>query len=416
MAFDEEITPDISDNLSIRSTSTTKYHQERFEDFQKKVLKLFPVLFPPHDVVQVHRIRGGSWNRITGATLSNGARYIVRSPRYPDGAAMIPDQVAVLRFIHRHTTIPVPKTITFDIQTENPLQSAYTIQNWLDGRSLRTEMLETDVSDRMALARAVVDLMGKMYVTEPFPSPGVICAQDSSAETVVLSLPCPTGSPIIPSPPITDALTFLTSCYDLYSKEAEDRGDEGTPHYMKRLKAAAIALHAERPFSNRFCIMHPDFEPRNILVQKTADGEYEATAALDYDGAFVGPIEAIWSPPQWLWTWDLEDSGGDNEKRATLEPTLPETKAVKAYVEEELDRRFPGFMETWRAGFVARELVHFTIHDLDDDDRANRLLGLIPDSSSSNSSYEDGEATSEDVLLAVDPEGQAAFPDGDITL
>lgn len=371
-----------SSSDSIRTTTTAVYEQEPFETYQLKVKQLLQSLFPPCQAVQVHRIKGGSWNRITGATLSDGTRYIIRNPRVEGTESDIPDQVATLRYIQRNTPIPVPTVFHFDVSYDNILRYPYVVQNWVGGRTLREVMYETDVSSRMAIAKAVVHLMVKMYSTSYFNAAGAIRAENPlSAESVVLGLPgCGSGA-IIPPRPITDSLTFFTACFDMYRKDAFQRTDKAAACYSKLAKRAVIAIHAERPFSNRFCIMHPDFEPRNILVHQTEDGEYVVDALLDYDGAVVAPVEAVWSLPHWLWTWDLEDSDSDEPDDALqyAEPGMPETKEVKAYVENELDRQIPGFMEIWRRGEVLRKLLDYAVNGLSMWERAEKVLGPLPE-------------------------------------
>lgn len=82
----------------------------------------------------------------------------------------------------------------------------------------------------------------------------------------------------------------------------------------------------------------------------------------------------------WLWTWELDD-GDEDEDLAKRDPTGPETKEVKLYVERELDECLPGFMAVWRNGATTRELLYFAINDFRDAPRADKPLGSFTDAS-----------------------------------
>lgn len=147
--------------------------------------------------------------------LSSGARYIIRNPRSDATDVDVPDQVATLRHLKSHTPIPVPSMLRFDPTLINPLVRPYTVQNWAGGRNLRELLDEGDLGSRMAIAKAVVQLMVKMYSTEYFHEAGAIRAQaTASADSIVLGLPGPTEFAIRPPASIADALTFLTPYYD----------------------------------------------------------------------------------------------------------------------------------------------------------------------------------------------------------
>ncbi|KAG9009157.1 hypothetical protein FRB90_008527 [Tulasnella sp. 427] len=378
------------------SASTEVYEDQRpFTSHAPLICKLAEELFYPDKVAEIEHMRGGGFNRVTGVTLSTGRRLVIRSPRFNEEADQVDvlDQAAVLRYLKTHSSIPLPNILYFSGSSDNHIQWPYMVQDRVEARSLHWFLSNLEPNDLMSMAREVVEVTSRICSTA-FPSAGVIHANaPPRTDGIRFTLPGLAHEVPTPETPYYDASSFLSDCFNtqISSRRAVYASDTWVTGYLKRIKAFAMELAVEKPFTNRFSLWHPDFEPRNILARKLDSGEFVIEAVLDFDGAVSAPIEMAWTLPHWLWTWDAELRHGDVE-RADETPEDDERQMVKDFVETEMERRVPGFMEVWRTGKSARELFYFALNGFNHGQhlfkRANALLGL---GSEDNLGYIDSE-------------------------
>ena len=156
-------------SLTDSRTSTLKYDQEPFNQYQIRVKSLCHMLWPAEprvatsergvggatksrilDAVRVKTLRrflspsfekefviehldGGTYNRVVGISvkdtgINDSKNLILRAPR-PDMAAYghIEREVAILRYVRQNTTLPVADAISLDVTANNPLESGYVV-------------------------------------------------------------------------------------------------------------------------------------------------------------------------------------------------------------------------------------------------------------------------------------------------
>lgn len=147
--------------------------------------------------------------RLTGDTFSTRARDIIRAPCFDGAYKEVPNQMAVLGYIQQHTIIPVPTVFQFDPTPDKILGSVSAVQSWVDGRSLYDVMMETDFDDSMGIAKAIMELMSKMYATNlsrPLVSsvPKTQLHNPSASEFPTL----PAQASNIPTLPLPDLLIY----------------------------------------------------------------------------------------------------------------------------------------------------------------------------------------------------------------
>ncbi|KAF9509458.1 hypothetical protein BS47DRAFT_1365261 [Hydnum rufescens UP504] len=316
-------------------SSSVVYGQESFSTFSTKVEALMIALFPFAQVLDIERMTGGGYNRIIGVHLSNHERYVLRIPRLHPRFNELSNQVAVLRYIKDHSTIQVPSVVHFDTTNQNPLGWSYALQCRIEGLPLSEYMPDLVSGDWNSLTDQVA------YVTSQicsltFPSIGILRAKAPD----------------------------------------DDPNAIWTPSLMRRLKDAVVALAAKQPFSNRFSLLHEDYEARNFLVTKNESGRFVVQAILDFDGAVAAPIEAAWPFPHWLWTWDVRAKEGISDLADAI-PESEERKQIKEYFEDQIEHLVPGFMTARANNWEIRELFYFATNGLisnEDDRRAQKYL------------------------------------------
>jgi hypothetical protein len=337
-------------------------------------------LFPFARVLDIERMTGGGYNRIIGIHLSNHERYVLRIPRLHSSFNELSNQVAVLRYIKEHSTIQVPSVLHFDTTNQNPLGGSYTLQCRIEALPLSDYMPDLMSGDWKSLTDQVAYVTSQIC-TLTFPSIEILRAKapgDGSALRFGLPPRLRKRGCDFTASPFNDTLAYLKECFDIHIDNSlfEDPNAIWTPSLMRRLKDAVVALAAKHPFSNRFSLLHEDYEARNFLVTKNESGRFVVQAILDFDGVVAAPIEAAWPFPHWLWTWDVREKEGISDLADAI-PESEERKQIKEYFEDQIEHLVPGFMTARANNWEIRELFYFATNGLisnEDDRRAQKYL------------------------------------------
>ncbi|KAF9514077.1 hypothetical protein BS47DRAFT_1382177 [Hydnum rufescens UP504] len=348
-------------------SSSVVYGQESFSTFSTKVEALTIALFPFAQILDIERMTGGGYNRIIGVHLSNHERYVLRIPRLHPSFDELSNQVAVLRYIKEHSTVQVPSVVRFDTTNQNPLGWSYALQCRIEGLPLSDYMPDLVSGDWKSLTDQVA------YVTSQicsltFPSIGILRAEaPGDVSALRFGLPPQFREPDYDTPasPFDNTLAYLKQCFDIHIDNSlfEDPNAIWTPSLMRRLKDAVVALAAEQPFSNRFSLLHEDYEARNFLVTKNESGR----GCTDRSRLAVS---------HWLWTWDVRAKEGISDLADAI-PESEERKQIKEYFEDQIERLVPGFMTARANNWEIRELFYFATNGLisnEDDRRAQKYL------------------------------------------
>ncbi|KAI8963091.1 kinase-like domain-containing protein [Daldinia sp. FL1419] len=367
----------LSDSSVCSDSSTVMWDHEEFETFQLTVL-----VFALNDVwpntwfndITIERMQGGGFNRIIGMTRRGYScldckevRYILRLPRFED--SQVDRDVANLRFLERHTEIPVPRVIKFDDTYMNDLDSPYMIQNRIDGVDTLSGFPQLNHAQKLRFAREFGDIFRQMLAVKSHMAGSIVFSSgydDSTAEFSVAPLSfdyansqAPYRSTKAPTKPIQD---LLLSCFN--SQMADVR--ENTPKaicklgYIDRFCSMAGELEAGGWFDNvSYSLVHLDLHPRNILVNSASSPEEPIIpAVLDWDSAIFGPQFLSCVPPLWIWCW-LEDEDED-ERTANDDPPTIEARELKDAFEKAAGEEYMRFAYE-PAYRLARRLVKFAI-------------------------------------------------------
>lgn len=139
--------------------------------------------------------------------------------------------------------------------------------------------------------------------------------------------------PAAPSEPTY--LQSLTTAFSTWKAEQVKRcpSDTAGPRLWDRFLRMAQELDADGWLADqRYSIAHLDFEPRNILVDPTADTQCPIiSAVLDWDSAVLAPRFMSCSPPLWVWAW--QDDEEEDERTANDDPPDAEGRQLKSLFE-----------------------------------------------------------------------------------
>ena len=427
--------PTVSSSISIDSrTSTLKYSQQSFDEYRVRVKELCCVLWPVEsrianrerhtssiaksrilDAVRIKKLRrvifpspqkdfiierlaGGTYNRIIGITIEDAGdhelnRFILRVPRpQMAGFGYIEREVAVLRYVRQNTTLPVADVITFDVTTNNPLESGYVVQSRLPGVSLHTIWDELTHEQRCTVAQEIGRILVALQAVTR-STPGIV--ETSSADT---------GSQKFVVQPFDIRSPYDDEWKAKLPRHTLDKGNDAsnqTPEEWFGTQFGRWLAHElhENPtqilywdYQYQFvevtkqmnslgilgdgqnCLCHFDLAARNVMVQVLPNGSLIISGIVDWDSAAFAPKFVSCAPPSWLWTNQKHYDVDENE--SSSEPSTPEQEEIKEVFDDVV-----GFDWTWLAYKpeyrLARELFYFAQHGLQDGEAQKKAVRFL---------------------------------------
>jgi len=477
-----------SSNSSIISrTSTEQFHHVPFNQFSQQVRELCHQLWsPPENPSRVERIlgarsnfivgrlrakdrslpsrhalsskellierlSGGSFNRVIGLTRfpesETPTRLVLRIPRFE--YARHDHEVAAIRFVRSHTTIPVPEVKFVDYTENNPLKERYVIQTRISGDDLQGEtgpcwFPSLNHEQKCTVAKVLAETLLELHkVTHPFP--GHIEASNTNGDCdtfsvrhfelnwndgLALELDLNTKSPFFQARPFkTDwkidlqgRKPFEETTYHFMLAQfgrwnafnlRQDPTSIGWFKYYDRLADMAKQME-ELGFlgDDENCLCHRDLNasPRNIMADINPDKSLSITGILDWDSLVFAPTFVACVPPMWLWAWDTEEE--EDERKANDIPTTPEQREIKRIFEETIGDWYCqyAYAPEYR---LARDLFKFAHSGLGSDTDMQNVDRLLDDwkelyeshTKESNDEAKDGESFKSSASNAVEHSG-----------
>ena len=337
----------------------------------------------------IERMKGGTFNRIIGITVIDPSadcpeQLILRTPRIAWMSR--PDrEVATLRYVRQHSSVPVAHVKAFDFNPDNPLKDPYVVQSRIAGTDLRTA-IQNDLSHEQwcAVARQVGRIL-LQFQAMTSPVPGLI--EEVTKEDGLRAF---TVKPFDIKPPFEKdwALKQASPLFnadnsralEYYKKSTLDfflaqfgrwRAEELRinpteilhPHFMERLAAAASQMDRLGCLGcNKNCLSHLDLAAQNIMVEVDSDKSITITGVLDFDSAVFAPTFVSCYPPWWLWQDETQPGDAmEDESQSNETPPDPELVEIKHIFEETVGDDFLRY--AYQPKFrLARKLFKIACH------------------------------------------------------
>ena len=357
-------------------SSTVVYDHESFDTFRNRVLLFVcKTIWPnaPTENIAIERMRGGGFNRIIGLKLlvreeavSYPMQYILRIPRF--NAAQVDRDVAVLRFLQLHSSIPAPRVIRFDETENNELKCAYMVQNRIPGTDLYKKYPKLGHDARCRLAKELGGIFRQMLaVRSSMAGRLVLSAGDKNPNTPLHVVPFQSSNSTLSTeytdlPSTQPVKEFLTDSFQILREVALklDINDTIGCKIMDEFASMATQLDSEGWLVDvPYTLAHLDLAPRNILVNLAENLEQPIiSAVLDWDSAVLAPMFMSCAPPVWLWAW--QDDEDEDERLANDKPPTPEGCQIKQLFEAAAGHDYLkyAYEPSYR---LARRLVRFAI-------------------------------------------------------
>ena len=412
-------------------SSSVEWEHEPFESFQIKVLDFALTLWNglDRDDIEVHRMHGGSYNRVIGISIKaapekvkhvtsivqypsfsstihiggipietdseqdNSMDYILRIPRprprfWCD--VRLDHDVAALLYVRRLENIPVPEIVAFDETSKNTLGEPYMVQRRLPGTDLNVTFPDLDHNQKIRVATELGQIFNRMLSKKNTAAGKLILPANVAGADQQIDEGSLEPLFLIESP-TTDQLQPNLTTKELLSRVFEERKVHELRRYpsgtvalwlMDQFTTMAKELHEDGWFGgNDISLCHLDFEPRNIMVDATRDAAQPIISGiLDWDSAVLAPSFMSCAPPFWIWAWpdddDDEDDDDEDERTANDVPPTEEGRFLKKSFEEAAGPEYVRYAYP-SAYRLARRLVRFAIDGMHSNEQykeANAML------------------------------------------
>lgn len=299
----------------------------------------------------------GAFNVCLQMKFEDGGSAIIRFPC--PGVVMFPEEkvrneVAVMRFIERNTTIPVPHVFYHGTADESPcglgpfiimeyIEHAHTFVAALNTPGLSADdrpVLNPQISsERLELVYSqMADILLELS-KHSFPRIGSLTKADNGSwpvlrrpvtlnmnELVQLANYPRSELPSTRFPTSADYLKALADMHIMHlSSQRNDAINSAVDCRRKYIarhlfrKLASPSQPRGGDYHQSFKLFCDDMRPSNVLV----DADYKIVAVIDWEYTYAAPVEFAFSPPWWLLLESPEYwPGGLSDWAATYEPRL----------------------------------------------------------------------------------------------
>ena len=356
---------------------------------RKKKVTPAPKPKAPSKQFLIERMRGGSYNRVTGITIldPNGKeenRFVLRVPRIPWDST--PErEVAILRYVRQYTSIPIPEVIAVDYTSNNSLKDPYVIQKRVPGVNIWEAKQEREITTEQwcTVAREVGRTMLELQkVTNP--TPGLLESSLNEDGTYSFSvMPFDIKSSHDPhwkekAAAVTaekkasvlrlykkSTFLFLITQFGRWMADELAQRPDGIYNWDFMHRLAKVAGQMEKMCllgDDVNCLTHLDLAGRNIMVEFHPGEPLKITGYLDWDSAVFAPRFVSCAPPWWLWQDDDDETDyQDDESRANETPAQAHKLEIKRAFEETVGEDFLAY--AYKPQFqLARKLFRIAKH------------------------------------------------------
>lgn len=281
--------------------------------------------------------KAGAFNVCFRMKFEDGGSAIIRFPK--PGATMFPEEkvrneVAIIRYIHQHTTIPVPFVLHWGTKEENPLGlGPFIIMEYIDHALDLSDVLNTpgfatadrpilnpniDDTKLQLLYRQFADVLLQLS-TLRLPNIGSLVQIDDftwevaqrplsyNANELVRLGTLPRSKLPRANETFQSASSYFNTLADLHlehlthqQNDAVDSADDCRRRYIARFLFRKLAREGRLTTSSTnlgpFNIWCDDLRPSNVLVNE----HLQIVGVVDWEFTYAAPVEFSHTPPWWL--------------------------------------------------------------------------------------------------------------------
>ena len=241
------------------------------------------------------------------------------------------NEVGIMSWVSKNTTIPIPEVIAYDASIDNPIAHEYTVLSRAEGETLSDVYSSLNEEQIRGILDQLIDILSQLHAHKWDAIGGLTI--NAQGEIVLAPLVDETfwQVPDLKLWPETESVASLNIagphpnyvdyvcaqiCHcirliSIHDKIAFMRAD------IPRLEAfvATLPKHAADLNNAKLRLAHKDLHWANVLYDTTSS---RITAVLDWEFSAVVPIQ-LWNPRRaFLWTGQAGEEGNQEKARLKL--------------------------------------------------------------------------------------------------
>ncbi|KAI9648754.1 hypothetical protein NHQ30_003394 [Ciborinia camelliae] len=248
--------------------------------------------------------------------------------------------------------LQIPGVLAYDSTFENCIKSPYIIQEWVEGTTLLMKYRTMNASllhqrgpnhnprllERRQVARKIAQFIAARE-RQTFLGYGVIKnasdmpSDDHNVLAARFTLAvAPTRIAGTPIPTKLDFSHFISELSFTRLVKKSSSNDDGIKNARKLVNMSKNMSEKGLLTGQPSVLWHPDFHPRNIIIQSDASGT-DLKGVIDWDNSMALPRIMTRGPPSFLW------------KDCPTRLSQLESDAIKNAFDETIERLVPGYRE-----------------------------------------------------------------------
>ena len=284
---------------------------------------------------------------------------------------MVHNEVALMEYLHKNTSVPVPKVIAHGTADENPAGvGPFIIMTWIDGVRMVDLIRDKNTADGedprldpnigeealLKLYSQVSKVLLDLWSLD-FNSIGCF---DFNKEGNTLEIKRPPftigGMELVKfggfpetrlfSNTFSSSLDYFTALADNHFKHLEDQlnsvdnsRDCRQKYACRYLFKSIVTLFTKKEDNNGpFKLFCEDLSPANILVDPKT---LKITGVIDWEFSYIAPAQFAAAPPEWLMLKNMDHIVEDEGLENTLRSYMPKFELFLRALEMAEEERYP---------------------------------------------------------------------------
>lgn len=414
LGFDPDVNDDDVDDYSSHSvassqSSTGLYNQEEFDTYQSRVIQLCREL-GLGEPSKLQRIKGGSYNRVTGITIPNQSgdlNFILRTPRFTiddEFTYTIRDQVAAILSLRQYAFLRAPAIAAVDTTLSNAIESQYVIQHRVPGRPLQDVFFDLPLHEKLNITSTIAQFTLNMEKIS-LDNPGLLTGTQNlpwTSTSIDPSISPPTISgfrfdgnqiPALEKQPLSSLLITMLDAQN------EQNGELQRPKWQKLVFIVKEMAKASlfRQSDSKNVLWHWDMCARHVFIdgiqsppasdtasqagssdinntvddlntdenlyrEQFSPGGWTVTGSIDWDDVMSVPLVVSRVPKTWLWFNEMKrgwEWTGNRDSPPERELTTEEL-TIKAHFDQIMQKADPTYFDdTYGRGVWIRRMFRF---------------------------------------------------------
>ncbi|OZJ03858.1 hypothetical protein BZG36_03676 [Bifiguratus adelaidae] len=291
--------------------------------------------------IDISKLNEGGFHKIYNLLMMDGSEYIARIALPSYERYKTESEVATMKYIEQHTTIPVPKIIHYDSTSHNSVGAEYIIMSKVQGVRLCDVWNKMSTAQQKDVLSQYIDIVlqlkslefpqiGSLYYNERYKSFEIGEAIEMSwflDERAIIS--------DVHRGPFNSTYDYLQSAIQKESIYVKDYGSKSDQqhdlHDLDALSRIVTSLTQSQsyPSSETFVLCHGDLHSSNIMVHGST-----ITAVIDWECSGAYPLDNLCNYPIWL----------NDDAKTTSEQSISNNH-MRDFFKAEMESRCPEFID-----------------------------------------------------------------------